>query len=382
MKKKEVKTTNIFTIGGKPGRAISAAYKMLMTRKPVTLKDMILSLYLTEEKKKEVESRGVSNDKYYKPLTKHISLVVSALNDKEEGCIKILTKDGGTSKKGQTYQYIGISDDPLAEEKAHAEKMKWADFVEFLKTSDNIMPSAWLDSLFSGTNELLETKKSKRNGEMVVDASADTMLDNIELLPTLYNYIVGEKVIRITQRPYGGTPKTMIMHPHFLKQYNGRWFLFGRTEMEGKNPVWTNNIPIDRIIGEPEVVDVEYVPQRKGYYKERFKDVVGVTLKGFYNGNNKKDYAAASNVKIKTHSLRMHELLNGKKLHHSQHETIPFQKHEDGTEWGEITLSVVPNNELTGKIMLYGKDLEVTSPPVLRDHIREIVEVLASRYTK
>ena len=353
-----------------------------MTREPVTLKDITLSCYPLEKDRIRVENQTISYDEYYKAVKRNIANVIHALNDKEEACIKIKTKEGKLSKKGQTYQYIGISNNPLAEEREHAKKMKWANFVEFIKTSDNIMPSVWLESLFAGTNELLETKKSKRNGEMVVDASADTILDNIELLPTLYNYIVGEKVICITQRPYGGTPKTMIMHPHFLKQYNGRWFLFGRTEMEGKKPVWTNNIPIDRIIGEPEVVDVEYVPQRKGYYKERFKDVVGVTLKGFYNGNNKKDYAKASDVKIKTHSLRMHELLNGKKLHHSQRETIPFQKHEDGTEWGEITLHVVPNNELTGKIMLYGKDLEVTSPQELRDHIREIIEVLANRYSK
>jgi predicted DNA-binding transcriptional regulator YafY len=59
-------------------------------------------------------------------------------------------------------------------------------------------------------------------------------------------------------------------------------------------------------------------------------------------------------------------------LHHSQKETLPFGEHEDGC-YGEVILTIESNRELRGKILLYGENLEVVQPLLLREQIKEII---------
>ena len=62
-----------------------------------------------------------------------------------------------------------------------------------------------------------------------------------------------------------------------------------------------------------------------------------------------------------------------KPLHHSQKEVMPFGEHEDGN-YGEVRLTIEPNRELRGRILLYGDNLEVISPKSLREQIRDILK--------
>ena len=75
---------------------------------------------------------------------------------------------------------------------------------------------------------------------------------------------------------------------------------------------------------------------------------------------------------IRTKTEYQHGLLLTKPLHHSQKETLPFGEHEDGC-YGEVTLTIEPNRELRGKILLYGENLEVMKPLLLREQLKEIV---------
>ena len=40
---------------------------------------------------------------------------------------------------------------------------------------------------------------------------------------------------------------------------------------------------------------------------------------------------------------------------------------------GEVTLTIEPNREFRGKILLYGENLEVLQPLLLREQLKEIV---------
>lgn len=51
---------------------------------------------------------------------------------------------------------------------------------------------------------------------------------------------------------------------------------------------------------------------------------------------------------------------------------MPFGEHEDGN-YGEVQITVEPNRELRGRILLYGENLEVISPLSLREQIKEIL---------
>jgi len=81
---------------------------------------------------------------------------------------------------------------------------------------------------------------------------------------------------------------------------------------------------------------------------------------------------------IRTKTEYQHGLLLTKPLHHSQKETLPFGEHEDGN-YGELQLTVEPNRELRGRILLYGENLEVIS---LREQIKEILRRQMQQYSE
>ena len=66
-------------------------------------------------------------------------------------------------------------------------------------------------------------------------------------------------------------------------------------------------------------------------------------------------------------------------LHHSLQETLPFGEH-DGQWYGEVRLTIEPNRELRGRILLYGENLEVVSPQSLREQIKEILKKQLTYY--
>ena len=66
-------------------------------------------------------------------------------------------------------------------------------------------------------------------------------------------------------------------------------------------------------------------------------------------------------------------------LHHSQKEVLPFGEH-DGQYYGEVRLTIEPNRELRGRILLYGQNLEVISPLSLREQIKDIIRQQMDTY--
>lgn len=160
----------------------------------------------------------------------------------------------------------------------------------------------------------------------------------------------------------------MTFHPQFLKEYNGRWFVFGEADRE---PYQAYNVPLDRIVGEiNEVDDVEYIPAPQGFYQEFFDNIIGVTHeKG----------AKVEEVIIRSKTEYQHGLLLTKPLHHSQKEKLPFGEYDDGC-YGEVTLTIEPNRELRGKILAYGQYLEVMSPHSLREQIEDILKLQIHQY--
>ena len=183
-------------------------------------------------------------------------------------------------------------------------------------------------------------------------------LTNIDLLPVFNKAITDRQVLRFSYQRFGQESFELIFHPQFLKEYNGRWFVFGEAN---KEPFKAYNVPLDRIVGVVNPVDdVEYIPAEKGFYQQYFKNIIGVT--------HEKN-AKVEQVVIRTKTEYQHGLLLTKPLHHSQEEILPFGEH-DSQWYGEVRLTVEPNRELRGKILAYGQYLEVISPQSLREQIK------------
>lgn len=355
---------NVFA--GRSTRALFAhlVYEELRKKDFVSNVD-ILCIYYHRDKS-YYDLHTYNSDKAYKQLNKAFPDVIRALEEVERGCVI----DNGKTGKGKAFKYIGENDDPLAAERQAIEQKRIEDYVAFCKASAGILPSSWFSSYFENTQLLLDTNREAESGEGHIRSSLEQNLTNIDLLPVFYKAVNNKQVLRFDYQPFGQEPFTLLFHPQFLKEYNGRWFVFGDANRE---PYQAYNVPLDRVVGEvSEVNDVEYIPALKGFYQEFFNNIIGVTHeKG----------AKVEEVIVRTKTEYQHGLLLTKPLHHSQKETMPFGEHEDGN-FGEVRLTIEPNRELRGRILLYGENLEVVSPLSLREQIKEILKKQLEQYSE
>lgn len=331
-------------------------YEELMERKFVSLADVLCRYYKRD--KSYYALHTYNSDKAYIQLKKAFPEVRKALEQLSPGCVV----DNGKTGKGKAFKYIGANDDPLSEERQAIEQKRLEDYVIFCKASAGLLPSSWFSSYFENTQLLLETHREAESGASHIRSSLEQNLTNINLLPLFYQAITHRQVLQFSYQRFGQTAYELTFHPQFLKEYNGRWFVFGDANRE---PFKAFNVPLDRICSEVKVVEgMEYIKAEKGFYQQFFNDIIGVT--------HEKD-AKLEQVVIRTKTEYQHGLLLTKPLHHSQNETQPFGEHEDG-RYGEVVLTIEPNRELRGKILMYGENLEVVKPQTLRRQIRDIIK--------
>ena len=353
---------NIFVGFGTRSVFVNLIYMELMKREYVSYAD-ILAIYC-HRPKGYYEKRACNREPGYGELKKAFPDVIKALEKVSLGCII----DNGKNGKGKAYKYIGRDGDPLAEERKAIEQKRVEDYVVFCKASAGILPASWFSAYFENTQLLLDTHREYEGGMSYIRSSLEQNLTNIDLLPVFYKAITNKQVLRFAYQRFGQEPFTLTFHPQFLKEYNGRWFVFGEADRE---PYQAYNVPLDRIVGEVNVVeDVKYTPAPKGFYQNFFKNIIGVTHeKG----------AEVEEVVIRTKTEYQHGLLLTKPLHHSQKEVQPFGVH-NGQCYGEVRLTIEPNRELRGRILLYGENLEVVCPQSLREQIKEILKKQNEQY--
>jgi predicted DNA-binding transcriptional regulator YafY len=214
-------------------------------------------------------------------------------------------------------------------------------------------------------------KAKKRKGEQVINVDQDRQQIKLDLLPCLYENIIHHNVLSITYQPYDEEALELVFHPHKLKEYNGRWFLFGHAE--DREPENGFNLALDRIVGTPIIIkEKKIIPPPTGFYANFFKDIVGVS---HIEGNTLKT------IHIRAHNHSIYKLMETKKIHSTQAIVKPFGKYEHG-EYGEFVVHVEINNEFIGCILHYGAGLEIVKPDEIREIFKERVRKLYSVYEK
>lgn len=358
-------TKNIFAGFGVKTTFVNILYDELMKRDFVTLADVMCIKRRNPKGFYDNNPKAtLSREKFYGDLKKASSELIKALEQACPGCIE----DNGKTGKGKAFHYIGDLDDPLAEERQAIEQKRIEDYVDFCKASAGILPMSWFSAYFENTQLLLDTNREVETGSSLIRSSLEQNLTNIDLLPIFYKAIANKQVLQFDYQPFGQEPFTLTFHPQFLKEYNGRWFVFGNADRE---PYQAYNVPLDRIIGEISFVKgIEYIPAEKGFYQQYFKNIIGVTHE---------EEAKVEQVVIRTKSEYQHGLLLTKPLHHSQKEALPFGEH-DGQWYGEVVLTIEPNRELRGKILMYGEGLEVIEPLVLREQLKTTISMQMEQY--
>ena len=353
---------NIFAGFGLRTEFVNRIYVELMKHEFVSYAD-ILAAYHGRPKDYYVKV-SCSSESGYGELKKAFPDVLRALRAYNPACIE----DNGKTGKGRAYRYIGADDDPLAKERQAVEQKRVEDYVAFCKSSAGILPSSWFAAYFENTQLLFDTNRESENGSAIIRSSLEQNLENIDLLPFFYKAITDRQVMKFSYQPFGQELFELTFHPQYLKEYNGRWFVFGEADRE---PFKAYNVPLDRIVGEVIAVDdVEYIPAKQGFYQSYFNHIIGVTHELG---------AEVEKVVIRTKTRYQHGLLLTKPIHRSQRETIPFGEHSDG-KYGEVTLTIEPNRELCGRILMYGENLEVISPQSLREQMIETLKKQMEQY--
>ena len=168
-------------------------------------------------------------------------------------------------------------------------------------------------------------------------------------LNIIYDFIKDRETITIEYQPFDKDPMHIKVSPYLLKEYNNRWFLIAYNhEYKG-----ISNYGLDRIID----VKASFEPYFKmdSFDQERFlNEIIGVSIPP----DSKK-----AKVVFRAYG-RQRLYIETKRLHESQ-ETVKMTD-----EYGEFSLSVIPNFELESKLLAYGERIEVLKPKVLRDKFK------------
>lgn len=338
-------------------------YRWLISRKWVTYAD-IMADYLGLKSAKDLTC-NVSNCDNYGELKKAFRDIRSAIIENVgERCFE---EEGNNRSK--RFRYIGKDNDPLAEMRNAKVISNLRQYWKFCQDSAGFFPKSWLEYFFKDCQDLLEMRARKQKGEQVISASLDRILTNIEYLPMLYEAIVNKQVLEIDYKPFGGEQETLIFHPHYLKEHNGRWHLFGHAE--DHSPENGYDIPLDRIQTKPrEKSKVGYILDPPLFYEQFFKDIIGVS--------HTKD-TTKYDIVLRAHTYYIYKLTETKPIHQSQSIATLWGEHEDGT-YGEFSLEVEVNNEFIGRILQMGAGLEIVSPKEVRDLFKQRVKDLAKLY--
>ncbi|MDR7211810.1 WYL domain-containing protein [Flavobacterium piscis] len=212
----------------------------------------------------------------------------------------------------------------------------------------------WINEL----NTRLEASFSlKQKSDVIISFEENEFLKGLEFIPELYNAILYKKVLNVYYKNFKTENSTsIIIYPYYLKQFNMRWFLFGKSD----DYETITNLALDRIES-IEPVSKDYINSDIDF-KEYFDDVIGVTV---------------PNDKVETIVLEISESLmpyvKTKPIHGSQ----IIKKVEDRNC---LQIKVIPNYELEMLILSHGEKIKVLEPLFLVEKLLDRVNKMKNNY--
>lgn len=226
--------------------------------------------------------------------------------------------------------------------------------IDMLGRYRGIPANAWLEEVVSS----LEIRFGvKPNSEKLISFAQNDKLKGVEYLSDIIDATINHHALEITYQSFGRDARVCTVHPYYVKQYNGRWFLFGLNPDKGR----IENYALDRI-AYFKLADVVFIKNDKINFDTYFDDVIGVSV----------PYGDVPTEKV---VLRFTEqrfpYVISKPLHSSQ---------EICEEPNTISICVKPNRELSQLIFSFLPDVEVLAPEWFRHEIKEKIEENLKKY--
>ncbi|MCQ2335866.1 MAG: WYL domain-containing protein [Paludibacteraceae bacterium] len=211
-------------------------------------------------------------------------------------------------------------------------------------------------------SEMIEQLQDKYNFTLgdtsqIIDFDTNLYVQGLDYLSPLFNAILHQQVLQIEYQPFNKPIKSIIIHPYYIKQYNGRWFLI----CKDNSYLSIVNLALDRIKS-IQVISCPFIPNRETDFEEHFSDVIGVSI--------------PKNAKIETIVLRFSDQQLPYVLSKPIHESQSNSRKEENI----ITIKVYPNYELIQKILSFGSAVEVLEPKNVRKKLQEEIKKMQNTY--
>ena len=245
-------------------------------------------------------------------------------------------------------KHFSIYNLPLSED----EMANLAQTLSILSKFDGMPQFEWIDDLLDRFSASMRIP-AIRNNFVSFDENFD--LKGRNYFAPIFNAIASQNSLDITYTTFSGKTFSYLFHPHFLKQYNKRWFVFGFVGESNKE----TSIPLDRI-DKLEISATPYHHHPELDFNEYFEDFVGATK------SNGEPQAVQLFVDKKTYPYIATKPLHGtqKVISHEENGTV-------------VSIEVIPNFELEQLILSYGEAIRVISPETLANKIRDRIIAMA-----
>lgn len=215
----------------------------------------------------------------------------------------------------------------------------------------------WMEELLLRVESSLSIKGDHKP---VVGFEQNVYLKGLSYFSHIFNAIQYEKVLLIHYMSFRQIkPVSLIISPYYLKQYNGRWFLFGHNEELG----CISNLALDRIVSITETTKKFRVNETIDF-EEYFDDVIGVTVQDSQN-------PASILLQI---DRKLWPYIETKPIHGSQKVKEKMETHV------LIELNLQINYELVSLIFSLGENVKVIAPDQLRELMKLKGEALLRNY--
>jgi predicted DNA-binding transcriptional regulator YafY len=271
-----------------------------------------------------------------------------------------IEKYTGESKKVVYYRYedpeFSIRTQPISEN----EVAQFKATIQILSRFKGLPQFDWVNEMIP----MIETKLglSSIQERNIISFEKNEDYSGLEHITPLFNAIMYKRPLSILYQDFKSLIEYEIeFHPYHLKQYNNRWYVFGKDVGREKIPV--TNLALDRIKAIEEK-NVEYYYQEIDW-EDYFSDIIGVTRKD----------APIEEIKLLIKDEEQAAYISTKPLHQSQKK---IRKTELGLE---TSIRVIPNYELKKLLLSFGDRIEVLAPEYFRMELAKTSYLMNELYT-
>ncbi len=206
----------------------------------------------------------------------------------------------------------------------------------------------------------------QRSHRQIVFIETNQQLKGLHFLAQLYEHIHKNEAIVVNYHSFRSVKERVFyLSPYFLNEFNNRWFLIAYNNKSRNNNVMT--LALDRMLAVAKDNDRQYVENTFFDPATYLSEMIGIT----------RALQSTTMHVVLRFDADQAPYVRTKPMHQSQQ---IIEKSDDGSI--VITLDVIHNLELEGKILAFGSHVEVLAPRILRHRIAQQLLTAITKYQK